>query len=510
MFRSRCLRFAKRCWVVSILVFWPMEMASAQSGQELLPQRTGNFSFGSGVALSGDVAVISGGAEVRHPTFNSDVSSVDIYRYNGSAWEFETNLISNDDIFWNKIGRAVQLDGSRISIGTPATATGAVLEYTYDGADWNEIGRIESVSTNPRNNFGFFLSMKDDVLVVGDNEDFTGLDTRQYAYIYRHDGSSWQFEDSLSTGLINDDLGYGTTVAASANVVVVGAPFYSAGSATTREGAAYVYEFNGSSWVETQKLTAEQFSVEDARFGQSVTTDGNTIVVGAIRESVDDAAWAGAAYVFTKENGTWILKQRLQPSVNEAYGVFGIVSAISGDHLIIGAPSDTRFENTGGSAYLFKRVGSQWTERSRIVLQDRVANDQFGTSVAIDGDWVIVGAPGRDQGQWNPGGAYVYPVTTLVSNEEAVPVSFETSSLSMYPNPFGQNVRIAFETGTPEQIRLDVFDVLGRRIDTVVNAALSPGSHEYTWHPEGRTPGVYFFRLQTPHSVSTSKGVLIE
>ena len=160
----------------------------------------------------------------------------------------------------------------------------------------------------------------------------------------------------------------------------------------------------------TRKLTAINPDTDDG-FGYSVAIDGNTAVICA---PGDDEAGAGAAYVYTREDGMWSLQDKLLSNDPGGFGV-GAVAAIDGDTIVIGAPyadsGTTTVPNDFGAAYVFTRVGNDWRQQAKLIMSDSTflpsGSDGFASSVALSGDTILIGAPkiGGD------GAVYVYPHT---------------------------------------------------------------------------------------------------
>ncbi|HEY7544011.1 MAG TPA: FG-GAP repeat protein, partial [Blastocatellia bacterium] len=162
----------------------------------------------------------------------------------------------------------------------------------------------------------------------------------------------------------------------------------------------------GTMFSQLQKLTAPDGTADDF-FGTSVAIDGDTAVVGS--------SPVGKVYVFFRTDGVWSLQQTLTPSVSMGEA-FGISVAISGDTIVAGAISSTL---TPGSAYVFVRSGGVWTEQQRLLASDGVNNDNFGISVGISGDTVVVSARFHGAGPHpEQGSAYVYARTSGVWSEQ--------------------------------------------------------------------------------------------
>jgi hypothetical protein len=195
---------------------------------------------------------------------------------------------------------------------------------------------------------------------------------------------------------------FGWSVSLSGEAVLVGADRND--EAGLNAGAAYVYE-RGEGELRIQKLFASDTAAGDA-FGQSVSLDGHTALVGA---PANDGAGlnAGAVYVFERNaEGLWRQVAKLTASDAATADLFGHDVSINGDTALVGAPFDDNGLANHGSAYLFARdAGGLWAQVGKLTASDAAADDQFGSSVSIDGETAIVGAPAVG---FNVGGAYVF------------------------------------------------------------------------------------------------------
>ncbi|MGQ0431856.1 MAG: FG-GAP repeat protein [Microthrixaceae bacterium] len=198
---------------------------------------------------------------------------------------------------------------------------------------------------------------------------------------------------------------FGNDVAVSGDTAVVGAPNMHH-SAFMGTGAAYVFTRVGESWTEQAKLTPSD-GVRGDRFGWSVAISGDTIVVGAMWHDVGAHVDQGAAYVFTRTAGTWTEQAKLRATDGLPLAEFGISVAVSDDDVLVGAM--TLADEVGappqGSAYLFSRVDEHWTQQAKLTPPDGVFGSGFGFRVALDGDTAVVGAS-RDNG--GLGAAHVF------------------------------------------------------------------------------------------------------
>src|SRR5256886_12533406 len=142
-------------------------------------------------------------------------------------------------------------------------------------------------------------------------------------------------------------------------------------------------------------------------FGWSVAVSGDSMVAGTPVDSTD-STYAGAAYVFVRNGGTWSQQARLAPDVPSAFAEFGYAAAISGDTLVVGAPGEDAGGNAAGAVYVFGRHGTTWSQQATLTPSDPADDKNFGASVAIDGETIVVGAlQDSDQGP-DAGAAYVF------------------------------------------------------------------------------------------------------
>ena len=174
----------------------------------------------------------------------------------------------------------------------------------------------------------------------------------------------------------------------------------------TNAGSAYIFYRNGDSWEEQAKLVASDGYTED-HFGNSASISGDYAIVGAPYND-DNGSCSGSAYIFHRVGTTWTQQAKLRASNAVAGDYFGYDVAISGDYAIVGAYNHDTVANSDGAAYIFERSGETWTETAILLGTDPETSDFFGYSVAIDGNYCFVGAWGDDDSGSSAGAAYVF------------------------------------------------------------------------------------------------------
>jgi hypothetical protein len=146
------------------------------------------------------------------------------------------------------------------------------------------------------------------------------------------------------------------------------------------------------------KLVAPDRADND-RFGAAVAAGPDLVVVGAPGADLNSGGDEGAVYVYGRSTGDWVLQQKLTASDGTSGASFGAALALDDDTLIVGAPNDG---GGRGAAYVFTRTGATWSPQDKLVFPDGVVVDRAGSSVALRGDTVVLGAPGRG-GDASPG-----------------------------------------------------------------------------------------------------------
>ncbi len=182
----------------------------------------------------------------------------------------------------------------------------------------------------------------------------------------------------------------------------------------------------GQTACQQQKLLAADGGPADV-LGWSIAVDGDTVLVGAPLDDVDDVVDAGSVSVYRFIGSEWIEQQKLVASDGQEGDQFGVAVAISGDAAVVGAFWDDDNGNKSGSAYVFRFDGKRWTQEQKLLAPDGGELDWFGYSVGIEDDLIVVGAGSHDHDDvLYSGAAYLFrfdPGATLWSEEQELRAS---------------------------------------------------------------------------------------
>ncbi len=351
---------------------------------------------------------------------------------------------------WDAEGRKLPVEfaaadaGIRVEVDT----TDAVFPVTVDPLA--QEAHLKGFEPDTNDAFGASVAISGNLAVVGapeENGAATGVNgdatdnssgNAGAAYVFERVGGIWEYRAYLkaSNPGANDAFGGsvgiagGSTLTFSDDLIVVGARLENGSSpgidgpddnAAADAGAAYVFTRNGlGQWEFPVYLKADNPEGGD-QFGSSVAVSPNRIIVGAPFEdsntsgvdSVGNNAGddTGAAYIFSRLlGGPFSQAAYVKASDPQNFDEFGASVAISGSRAVVGAPrEDAGPTIDAGAAYVFSRDGlGNWSEDDKVRASNPGGGDDFGTSVAISGETLVVGAPEEDSGSANSGAAYVF------------------------------------------------------------------------------------------------------
>ncbi|HMV99781.1 MAG TPA: FG-GAP repeat protein, partial [Acidobacteriota bacterium] len=405
--------------------------------------------FGCSVAISGETVVV--GAYQDTIGANDDQGSAYVFVRSGTTWSLQQKLTASDGMALDQFGFSAAINGETVVVGAYQDTIGAndgqgsVYVFVRSGTIWSQQQKLTASDGMAIDQLGFSVAISGEVVVAGARFDNIGANNDQgSAYVFVRSGTTWSQRQKLtaSDGAAGD--WFGTSVAINGETVVVGAPLDTIG-ANNLQGSAYVFVQTGTTWTEQQKLTASDGAVGD-QFGGSVAISGETVVVGAPVDTIGANNLQGSASVFVRSGTTWSEQQKLTISDGAVDDRFGFSVAISGETVVVGALLDDIDANSDqGSAAVFVRTGTTWTEQQKLTASDGEATDFFGSSVAISGETVVVGASFDTVGaNTDQGSASVFtcPATTQTWIQQAMSIATDGAA----GDGFGISVAISGET----------------------------------------------------------------
>ena len=383
--------------------------AQCEAGRLTHPDPGAQDGF-AGVSIDGDLAVIG-------DRFAFDMlGAAYVYRRgpDGPAdWRLEAVLTSPSPDPEEGFGGG-KVSGDVIVVGVehanaPEFQSGAVYIFRYDrtgSGQWKYETTLTASDGDTGDIFGWSVSVDGDVVLVGArNDENDGVPQSGSAYVFRYDPQTKQWiEEAKLTDPQGEELDlFGFSVSIRGNVALVGAGTDDPG---IDAGSVFVFRRNpakasvSGSWFLEAQLTAFDGQAGDL-FGWSVKLSHNVALVTAPQ----DNGQTGAAYVFRDTGTQWVHEIKLTAA--DPFGpfpFFGRSSSISGDTILVGAPSDFALGVESGAAHLFRKNGTGWEEVIKLTASDGQAGDFFGASLSVSGDVAFISAFRQNA----PGTVYIF------------------------------------------------------------------------------------------------------
>ena len=350
-----------------------------------------NDRFARSLAISGDGSYAISGA-IYESAGGSNAGAAYIFVKSGGSWSQQQKIVASDAATEQWFGQSVAInsDGTYAVVGAfkhdlYGTDAGAAYVFTRSGSTWTQQQRIVGSTATASDNFGASVAINSDGTYIA-----VGAQTENSVFIFTRSGSTWSEQAKCQSS----DGPYNTAFGLTVEINSDGTYFITGDSNKSGGGSAYVFTRSGTSWSQQAKLVSTDLQASDY-FGYDVSlnSDATYAVVGSAFEDTGQSN-AGSAYVFTRSGSTWTQQAKIQASDVTGSAFFGAGASMnsSGDHVIIGASG---LNNRIGSVYIFERSGSTWTQKVKLRGSDATTtySDGGSTNVSItsDGSSVIYG-----------------------------------------------------------------------------------------------------------------------
>lgn len=348
-----------------------------------------------GAAVALDADRLAVGAPGDDPGTGLDAGSVYVYERTAGSWSQVVKLVDPAGGAWFRFGRAVALAAGTLAVGAPGQGDGRVHVYEEIAGVWIPRALLASTSSG-QGRFGDALALGAGEMLVGFEPSGTGA-----AEIFAGSGGSWTPGTPLvASGLEAGDF-YGAAVGLTPGTAVVGAPD------RLETGAVWVWTGSGASWTIQARIDNAGTPSGDG-FGSASALEDTTLVVGAPDDDTVAGRDSGAVYIFERVGPAWELRQKLLPPPGMSPSpwdgpLFGTSVALSGDRLAVGAPR----AHQQGRVLVFTRAAGAWSLAAELAQSDPSSYAEFGAAVALRGTRLLVGAPQAEAG-WRSGAVYAF------------------------------------------------------------------------------------------------------
>jgi len=399
----QCLKPLSLSIILFLTPFTNSSVLSAQEAGTKVMATTANYqdNFGKSVAVDGNYSVI--GAWTDDERGPEAGAAYIYYRADKKTdhWIMREKLIASDGEAFNNFGGKVAIEGDYAFVTAQGNDDFAGATYVFSrnaGAEdaWGEVQKIVAPDKSYGDYFGTSIAVDNGRMAIGAyGEDDKGRSAGA-VYTYQMKGDQWIFETKIHDieGAPNDR--FGTSVALSGNTLVVGA------NRDNKAGSIIIFEKKETGWDQTLKLFSSDGKAKD-RFGSSLAISEDYLAVGA--DGAD--GFMGAVYLFDRDLGgenNWGEIKKVQPLDADMDDRFGKTIAMSGAYLLVGSEGH---EMGKGATYLFrkdKEGENNWGLANKMNAMDGSPRDLFGSSVAMSGEDVFIGAYQSDR----KGGAYIF------------------------------------------------------------------------------------------------------
>ena len=460
----------------------------------------GNDYFGISTAIDGERVLIG-----------SDDKAFIIERGSGT-WEEMNEITPGDGELFDLFGYDVDLKGTRALIGAPgddddAMESGAAYIFELQNGSWREVAKLKSDDPDEFDSFGRAVSLNGERAIIGAFIDSEKASAAGAAYIFEVIDGTWTQVAKLTASDAEEESYFGESVSIHGNRAIVGAPYQRDGE--DFPGAAYLFELQNGAWTEVAKLTSNS-GFDEELFGHSVSLHGDRALVGTPWHEQNEVD-VGAAYVFELSGGIWKQTAQLLASDPEWEDAFGYAVSLHESRAII---ATIGYDGENGKVYIFELVNDSWVEVLKLTPPVEGGGDgEYGESVDLQGDRAIFGAWWYDDDSGGSNGAvFLYDLNRI----EGTPIELidefpaDYTLMNNYPNPFNEGTLIQFELPDATHVRLSVYDILGKKVVTLVDELRMPGPHRIRFLAGDLPSGQYLFRLETPERVFTRQMMLIK
>jgi hypothetical protein len=412
---------AHAAMLAALAVALPAEIAGAQDLVRVtqgVAARSDDF-LGRSVATDG-VRIAAGVPEHDLPTVGG-AGAIAIFERSrgasGDGWTRTALLMASDAATADVLGEWIAIDGdlliasaANVGLLTPAPWTGAAYVFERTAAGWTQRAKLLPANPNEFMEAGLASAIDAETrtaVLPARLDDDVATDAGSVG-VFREIGGAWTLVEELHAPDAAPGDAFGFRVAIDGDVLAVATPATDAVAEST--GSVYVFERGKRGFEFRAKLMAADAAYRD-RFGSSVDVEGETIVVGAVGDdNLPPGGDQGAAYVFRRVAGSWTQEAKLVAADRQPLDAFGTSVAIDGGRVVIGAAGAA---SNQGAVYLFELAGGAWTETAKFTSPTSNANDRLGASVALRGPLLVAGAPEHDFPLANAG---AFSVATLAAS----------------------------------------------------------------------------------------------
>ena len=517
--------------------------------------------FGWSISISGKTVIV--GAPLNKADNLPDAGSAYIFTLTQEGgkgtWKLQAHLNPQEaGRRSDKFGYSVSISGDYAVIGAPGVelSTGAVYIYRRDGDGWTQQVKLMPADGAKRDKFGHAVAILGDSVIVAAHNDDSKAGS---VYVYARNGNRWTQQAKFTGRDTAKDDNFGSAVALAGgddsvvDFAIVGAPGHTHNG--KQSGAAYIFVHDGGKWTEEAKLVSADATASDF-FGNAVSVSGfrgtkRYALIGAphgpawilnLAQQCNRLCKQSAAYIFSNDGETWTEEAKLTANKPERGEGFGTGVSIDRNIVLVGVPRHGEGaiedgELDAGIVYPFLRDDTRWIRKeARATKKPPEFPDQnYGQSVAVSPDFIVIGAYGLHRGnpdRGDPGGGAVYiyetradwglryPVEPALLRPTTLGRIKRTALFQNFPNPFNPETWLPYHLAADAEVTFRIYNIQGqlvRQLDLGAQGADSYQDKESALYWDGRdqvgeavSSGIYFYHLNAGDFQATKRMVIVK
>ncbi|MDT0555378.1 T9SS type A sorting domain-containing protein [Patiriisocius hiemis] len=469
-------------------------IGQTQIGQNIEGEASDNR-FGSSVSFSADGNILAIGAPKYDGANGVNTGQVKVYQNNNGTWSQLGQAIEGEAA-GDRFGNSVSLSGNGniLAVGAPrhdgvnGDDSGDVRVYENINGTWTQIGLdINGEAEDDR--FGSSVSLSDDgnILAVGapNNEGIFIFINTGHVRVFENINNSWsQIGEDIETSAQAAQIGHSVSLSADGTIVAIGAPGYGISA-----GYVIIYQNDNGTWSQIgQGIEGNTYD----EFGTCVrlSSDGNTLAVGAIRRELATPNNLNYVKVFKYTSNSWSQVSEKISGENPS-DLFGAVLSLNdeGNVLAVGAPNIYSSDN--GYAMIFRNTSDSWSQIGE-KIEGFSTMDQFGSTLSLnsEGNKIAIGEPSFMS---EKGYVQIYDLDGILNNNEVAKIEF-----SLFPNPASEQFKIQLEAGDILK-NVNLYTTKGRLIKT---------SRFYSTDISNLSKGLYFVEVTSQYGKATKSLII--
>ena len=360
--------------------------------------------FGIAASIYGDYAII--GADEDDDNGDNSGSAY-IYKHSVYHWEEFDKITPDDGSIEDYFGQSVSIHGNYVIVGSPydddnGESSGSAYIFTETLEGFIQQTKITANDGEEWDKFGWAVSIFYDYAIVSSPWDNDNGFHSGSVYVFKRDGDNWTQHSKLTAddGTAVDEFGWSVYI--SGSYLIVGSRWDD--DLGINSGSAYIFKCDGDNWTQHSKLTASD-SGDGDNFGFSTSLYGNYALIGAPHD--ENGVNTGSAYIFKRNGNNWNQIEKLVPNDTLIVSDFGKAVTFYDEYAVVSADNNY-YNDLYGTVFVFNDNGSNWIQLEKLNDFFRTPYDNYGFSICMSGQNILIGSVGDDVMGDNSGSAYVY------------------------------------------------------------------------------------------------------